>query len=213
MSIFKRALGPLDSTFIPPADPVEVCLWDMDGVMVEWDEDFWIEVMRLQPDLTLPPVEQRMSYNLLDSVPGLTAETVDTVLNLPGFYRRLKPIPEAVEAFKEMEAEGVKTFIASSPTTTNPDCASDKYNWVAKVYSQDVADRVILSRDKTLLRGRFLIDDKDVIKGHHTPMWEHVVADKHYNQNSPALRRLTDFSQWREIMPELLQSKSKVIHV
>ena len=204
----KRTLGPLDSTFAPQTTSPLICLWDMDGVMVEWDEDFWIEVMKLQPELHLPPVHERMSYNMLESVPGLTEDTMTTVLNMPGFYAKLKPIDAAIDAFKEMNALGIKTFIASAPTTTNPDCASDKYNWVARVLGQDVADRTILSRDKTLLHGRFLIDDKDTIKGHHTPAWEHVVADKHYNQHSQALRRLTDFAEWRDIMPELLTSET-----
>ncbi|MDO8264840.1 MAG: 5'-3'-deoxyribonucleotidase, partial [Candidatus Parcubacteria bacterium] len=59
--------------------------------------------------------------------------------------------------------------------------------------------RIILSRDKTLIRGNFLIDDRPEIKGSSIPEWEHIIFDCSYNRNVTNKKRLT-WENWREVL-------------
>jgi hypothetical protein len=51
-----------------------------------------------------------------------------------------------------------------------------------------VHQAVILTRDKTLVRGDVLVDDKPEIGGLATPHWRHLLYDQPYNRNSPGPR-------------------------
>jgi 5'-nucleotidase len=60
--------------------------------------------------------------------------------------------------------------------------------------------RVILTRDKTLVRGDGLIDDKPTIGGIATPQWRHVLFNQPYNRQFPGPR--VDWENWREALLE-----------
>jgi 5'-nucleotidase len=57
---------------------------------------------------------------------------------------------------------------------------------------------VILTRDKTLVRGDILVDDKPTIAGLATPLWRHILFDQPYNRHFPTLR--LNWFTWREIL-------------
>lgn len=66
-------------------------------------------------------------------------------------------------------------------------------------------ERIILTRDKTVVLGDLLIDDKDTIRGQEeTPSWEHILFTCCHNQHlalPPTRRRLVSWSDnWREII-------------
>ena len=63
-------------------------------------------------------------------------------------------------------------------------------------------DRIILTRDKTLVRGDILLDDAPLAKGSSLePVWEHVYFDQPYNRPGasdadPSRRRLVAWKDW-----------------
>jgi 5'-nucleotidase len=66
---------------------------------------------------------------------------------------------------------------------------------------------VILPRDKTLVRGDVLIDDKPTIGGISTPQWRHVLFDQPYNRHLSGPR--VQWENWREVLAQqLLQHAS-----
>ncbi len=78
----------------------------------------------------------------------------------PGIFGKMKPIEGAIEAYEWIAAH-FDTYILSTSPWDNPSAWSDKLNWVKK-YLNDVAHkRLILSHHKNLLKGDFLIDDRD----------------------------------------------------
>ncbi|ALU40024.1 hypothetical protein AS188_10040 [Kocuria flava] len=46
----------------------------------------------------------------------------------------------------------------------------------------------MLAHDNTTLRGAVLVDDEDKSTGRTTPMWQHVVFDRSYDQDTPGPR-------------------------
>ncbi|KAF4012904.1 hypothetical protein G4228_002872 [Cervus hanglu yarkandensis] len=83
-----------------------------------------------------------------------------------------------------------------------PDLA---YRWVEKHLGPQFVERIIVTRDKTVISGDILIDDKEVIQGQEeTPSWEHILFTCCHNQHlalPPPRRRLRSWSDnWREII-------------
>lgn len=77
--------------------------------------------------------------------------------HVPGFFRDLKPIDHAVEAYN-MLAEHFDVFILSTSPWSNPGAVVEKVEWV-KEYLPKAHKNIIFSHRKDLNRGDYLIDD------------------------------------------------------
>lgn len=65
---------------------------------------------------------------------------------------------------------------------------------------RDFVKRLILTKDKTLVFGDFLIDDKPEIKGVKLPSWEHLIFDQPYNINIINNKRRINWNNYREVL-------------
>jgi len=78
---------------------------------------------------------------------------------IPGIFSKLKPMPGAIKAFKEL-FEKFDVYILSTPPWDNPDAWVDKRNWVEK-HLPEAKRRLILTHHKNLNKGDVLIDDSN----------------------------------------------------
>ena len=77
----------------------------------------------------------------------------------PDIFSLMKPMPGAIEGYEKVAAV-YDTYILSTAPWGNRTAWSDKLDWVKK-YLGDVAHkRLILSHNKNLNRGDYLIDDR-----------------------------------------------------
>lgn len=88
------------------------------------------------------------------------------------FFENLEPIEGSVEAYKLLKTK-FNVFILSRPSVCNPLSFTEKRLWVEKHLGFDECENLILSCDKTLLRGKYLIDDFPQL-GLLTPEWEQI---------------------------------------
>ncbi|XP_034497648.1 5'(3')-deoxyribonucleotidase, cytosolic type isoform X2 [Ailuropoda melanoleuca] len=115
---------------------------------------------------------------------------------LRGFRRRFPGEPHVA-------LEERRGFLAREQyRALRPDLA---YRWVENHLGPQFVERIILTRDKTVVLGDLLIDDKDTIRGQEeTPSWEHILFTCCHNQHlalPPTRRRLLSWSDnWREII-------------
>lgn len=75
-----------------------------------------------------------------------------------GFFRDLEPINSAIYMFKKL-SENFDVWILTAPSIQNPMCYTEKREWVGKNLGYDAAERLIISPNKSLLIGDYLIDD------------------------------------------------------
>ena len=108
---------------------------DMDNVLV----DFQSGIDRLSLQF------QTEFENRLDEVPGI--------------FGLMKPIPGAIEAYKQLSLK-FDTYILSTAPWENHSAWHDKLIWVKKNLGDIAYKRLILSHHKNLLRGDFLVDDR-----------------------------------------------------
>ena len=103
----------------------------------------------------------------------------------PNIFSKMVPIDTALESVFEL-SKLFDVYILSSPSWGNASAWSDKYEWIIK-YLPFMERRLILSSQKHLNRGEYIIDDRihngvSEFQGEHIhfgtdtfPDWETVV--------------------------------------
>jgi len=106
--------------------------------------------------------------------------------DVPGIFSLMDPLDGAQEAFKEL-AKLFDTYLLSTAPWENHTAWSDKLNWVKKYLGEPADRRLILSHNKNLNSGDFLVDDRTAngagqFKGIHVhfgtdqyPDWDSVL--------------------------------------
>lgn len=108
---------------------------DMDGVLV----DLQSAIDRLDPQVRAAAVED------IDEVPHLFANP--------------DPMPGAINAFNRI-CKKYDVYILSTAPWGNPTAWSDKRLWVERHLGENAFKRLILSHNKHLCHGDYLIDDR-----------------------------------------------------
>ncbi|KAM6240578.1 5'(3')-deoxyribonucleotidase, cytosolic type isoform 2-T2 [Spheniscus humboldti] len=177
------------------AGPLRV-LVDMDGVLADF------EGAVLRGFRARFPGEPRVE---LAARRGFSAK-VASVYESPGFFLGLDPIPGALEAMQEMiHMQDTEVFICTSPLRKYEHCIVEKYKWVEKHLGPEFVERIILTRDKTVVSADLLFDDKDTIRGAElNPSWEHVLFtcchNRHVQLQAPRRRLLSWADDWKAIL-------------
>ncbi len=115
----------------------------MDGVLVDFKSAY--------PKLT---EEERIQFN----PKNLPDEEADYD-KVPNIFSRMEPIKGAIKAY-ELLSKKYDTYILSTAPWENPTAWSDKLNWVKEHLGITAYKRLILSHNKNLNLGDFLIDDR-----------------------------------------------------
>ena len=180
---------------------MSIVLVDMDGVIADWGHAYGESLDRHGPiAAAIPRHRDQTTFNLHHQRTPEEIEIIRAVMIEDGFYSRLRPIPGAKTALKAMLKAGHDVRIVTSPWVSNPSCASDKLNWVVKHYGSHWGARVVITADKTVVRGDYLIDDKPEVTGSQDPTWEHVYFTQPYNVANKQRRRINAWSEWKDII-------------
>ena len=120
---------------------------DMDSVLVNF-----------QSGIDALTEEQRLAFK-------------DDLDDVPGIFSMMKPVDGAVEAYKEL-TKHFDVYILSTAPWNNPSAWTDKLLWVKKYLGDLAYKRLILSHNKNLNSGDYLIDDRTAngageFKGEH----------------------------------------------
>jgi len=112
---------------------------DMDGVIVDFDSAI-----------------KKLDLAIVEEYTGRYDE-------VPGIFRIMEPIPNAIESVCEL-AKIHDVYILSSASWLNDSSWSDKIWWLKKYFGEDkdspIYKRLILSHNKHLAKGDILIDDR-----------------------------------------------------
>lgn len=110
----------------------------------------------------------------------------DDLDEIPGFFADLPPIDGAITGFRQLSQQ-YDTYILSTAPWRNPSAWIDKLRWVQEHLPEVAHKRLILSHNKHLNRGDYLIDDRTAngageFSGEHIhfgeepfPNWEAVL--------------------------------------
>ena len=86
--------------------------------------------------------------------------------SLPGFFSGLAPMPNAIEVFQWLaNLNNVDLYILTAPSVRNPSSYTEKRLWVEEHLGMESAYKLIISPNKGLNLGHYLIDDHIEGKG------------------------------------------------
>jgi 5'-nucleotidase len=118
--------------------------------------------------------------------PQLQLEYEGRLDEVPGIFSLMEPLEDAISAFETL-SDHYDTYILSTSPWENPTAWSDKLLWVKKHLGESAYKRLILSHNKHLNHGDYLIDDRlangaDRFQGEliqfgteHFPNWDSVM--------------------------------------
>ncbi|XP_067164310.1 5'(3')-deoxyribonucleotidase, cytosolic type [Apteryx mantelli] len=190
------------------AGPLRV-LVDMDGVLADFEGAVLRGFLSRFPGEPRVELAERRGFSVWEQYRCLRRDLADKVASIyesPGFFLGLDPIPGAIEAMQEMILmQDTEVFICTSPLRKYEHCILEKYKWVEKHLGPEFVERIILTRDKTIVSADLLFDDKDTIRGVElNPSWEHILFtcchNKHIQLKPPRRRLLSWADDWRAIM-------------
>jgi 5'-nucleotidase len=178
-------------------------LLDQDGVLADFEHGFLSAWRQRFPHI--PPIEyeDRRSFHIREDYGPALSREAESLYTAPGFIRGLAPIPGAVEAYHALLEMGMDVRIVSSPLLQYENCVAEKYQWVERHLGREATQRLMLTRDKTLVHGDFLIDDKPKIEGFMRPHWKHIVYDAPYNRHVDTASRIT-WQNWRSVLAAVM---------
>ncbi len=84
--------------------------------------------------------------------------------SVPGFFESLEPIDGAIDAVTQLK-ERFDVYVLSAPSTRNPHSYTEKRRWIEAHFDYQFTKRLILSSNKGLLKGDYLVDDHVAGKG------------------------------------------------
>ena len=107
-----------------------------------------------------------MDNVLVDFVSGINQLSKETQIKyqgdldeVPGIFSLMAPMEDAIESFKKLSSM-YDTYILSTAPWENASAWSDKLDWVKRYLGEEAHKRLILSHNKNLNRGDYLIDDR-----------------------------------------------------
>ena len=112
---------------------------------------------------------------------------------VPGIFSKMVPVEGAIEAYIEL-TKHFDVYILSTAPWGNPSAWTDKLLWVKEYLGKSAYKRLILSHNKQLNMGDFLVDDRTAngageFKGEHI----HFLTEK--------------FQNWQDVVAYLLSKK------
>ena len=115
----------------------------------------------------------------------------DKLFSHPSAYKDLELIPGAVKAW-ELLQDDYETYFLSTPPWSNPDAWAEKRKWVDQHFGKSAHKKLILTHNKGLVKGDYLIDDR-IANGVSDFEGEHI----HFGSAS--------FPNWDSIISYLIQ--------
>ena len=175
-------------------------LVDMDGVLANFEKKFLENYMNTYPNEFSIPLDKRINhFSIIEAYPLHLREKVESIYTSKGFFESLEPIEGAIEAIQEMKALKIQVAFCTAPLSQYEHCVSEKYKWIEKHFGFDWTKRIIMTKDKTIVRGDYLIDDRPYIKGLFEPEWKHLLFEQTYNQHINHIEKV-NWSNWKSVL-------------
>jgi len=191
--------------------PRPILLIDMDGVIANYYARFLRVWQMLYPNRKAIPLKELEGFYIESCYSEYPEEDIKRILTTSRFFRNLPPVDHAIKTLQEIIVDpAFDSFICTAPDIEYQDqlCFSEKAQWVEEHLGKEWLHKMILSKDKTLIHGNYLIDDKPSIHGVRTPSWKHVVFHQKYNHTEEIIKReefrLEDWTKWPTVREALL---------
>ena len=93
-------------------------------------------------------------------------QNIEYPQSMEGFFLNLEPIEGSIETVKKIISSDIyDPYVLTAPSTHNPISYMEKRIWIENYFDYNFTKKLIISSNKGLLKGDFLIDDNIEGKG------------------------------------------------
>lgn len=184
-------------------------LVDMDGVIADFEKESFDRYRTRYPELPFIPLKERVTFYASEDYNTRFGseykQIIANICNEKDFFNSLPIIEGAKEALNQMIEKGYEVFLCTSPLQNFQYCVLEKYEWINTHFGKEWVARIILTRDKTIVNGDILIDDRPEIQGSDFPKWKHILFHQPYNSqvNKP---RIVMWDEWEAVVLDVINS-------
>lgn len=185
-------------------------LFDLDGVLTDFEKGFLKRWKIRYPKLPFIELEDRNGQNVREDYRRLDntyEDLINAIFREPDFFSEMPLINGALEALNEAERQGYNVFICTT-LLHNPSEMASRMMWLRRTFGEYWAEKVIMTRDKTLVCGNILIDDRPYIAGVINQTFEHIIFDQPYNREEKKKQRIIGWNNWEHVLPTLKFDKN-----
>lgn len=176
-----------------------------------------------------PEPERHRNFEMPLCLPKEYRPLAEALFHLPGFFLSLPLKRGAVKALFEMQACNVEVMLCSAPLMSSAYCAQEKVEWIRRHLGDFWLSRLILTCEKSGMKGDILIDDKPIralraasaaaaassssIRGEHSfaATWQQVMFSMPYNQGQEETRLLR-WEDWPKVILPLVGMELSEYH-
>jgi 5'-nucleotidase len=144
-------------------------LVDMDGVLADIEKAFW----KAWHGTYIAP-EDRQEFYIISDLPEEERAAAWELMKDPGFFVSMPPIPGALAGIVKLRDFGHDVRIVTKPIRSSRFCASEKQLWVKRWLGKEWLECLVITSDKTVVRGDYLLDDAPYVDGSFAPLWQHI---------------------------------------
>lgn len=171
-----------------------ILLVDMDGPLANLEMRFLNIWQAEYPERFYVPLNERTTFYIEDQYPKKYKDDIWEILDRPGFFATFPQVTAAVASVHKLYNMGYDVFICTAPLSSNPTCATEKRDWIRRCLGTEWIKRMVITDDKTIVQGTFLLDDKPKVKGVvPNPTWEHIVYGTPSNEDVKDKYRVRDW--------------------
>ena len=174
-----------------------IILLDIDSTLNNFQENFKNIFENKYPELikTLP-----INYCHFDALHLYKKEVLE-IFQEDGFTEKMIPLDGAPEAVFELDKLGYIIFFCTQLVTDHSNTMRDRVKWIGKWFGEKWMEKVIFTRDKSMVRGDFLIDDSPKkAHGLFKPLWKLIVFDTKYNKNDNFYGRIYSWKNLNQLI-------------
>ena len=174
----------------------KLILIDQDQVLADFELGFYRAVSKLR-EMSIKQIElkDRNCFYAGDQYEKEQGLNTGYLAKEKDFFRKLPVIPGAIEGIKYLDSK-YQVKIVTAPILGARYCLQEKYDWILDNLGESFCNKIIITQDKTIIAGDYLIDDKPNIVGLMEPTWRHLLfescANKHLDMNRFSWKDIVD---------------------
>lgn len=141
-----------------PEPALPIVLVDLDGPLADFDRYFFARCAEhgWELDVSLSDQTQRFATAHMPDVGH--RKLAREMINTAGWFAELPVTPGAVDGLHRLSLVA-DVWLCSKPLEANPTCRDDKAAWIRRNFGEEWEYRLILTSDKSMVRGTYLLDD------------------------------------------------------
>lgn len=180
-------------------------LVDMDDVL-EHFVDNWIFAINEKFDRNVDP-KTLNSWEILHLYPGISELEMEQILESPDFWKKVKPIDGAVETMKKLIDDGHDVYVATSSWYKTLVPKMDEV--LFKYFDFLKWDKVIVAKDKWMIRGDVVIDDGiHNLKNRDDNSLKLLFTATHNKSYDAEANGFIRVNNWKDVYREIVKEES-----